>query len=475
MTALAQSGELARSAPLPQATAAKLPRWRGFNLTEKFQVGANKPFLEADFQLISKFGFNFVRLPMDYRIWVKNQDWNQINEAAFPEIDQAVEWGGKYGIHVCINFHRAPGYTVAKPKEARDLWTDPEVQQVCAKHWAFFAKRYCGVPNERLSFDLVNEPDTSAENYANFVRQMVAAIHAVDPKRLIIADGRKWGNQPCPELVGLGVAQATRGYQPMMLSHFRANWIGGGESAPQPEWPMPKVSGIMESPWKRPHPPIIINGPFENAARLRLALRKVHLPADLSVKADGRSILSRQWEGQGDHDVAEEYTAEVPAGTKSLEIAVPSRGYIILREIGITAQPANGGKESIMAPWALWDEESAAMRFDPGDPRHPFKGSESFDRSWLYRKQIEPWKKLEAQGVGVFVGEWGAYNRTPHAVTLAWMQDSLRNWREAGWGWALWNFRGSFGILDSNRNDVSYEEFQGHKLDRAMLDLLRRY
>jgi hypothetical protein len=37
------------------------------------------------------------------------------------------------------------------------------------------------------------------------------------------------------------------------------------------------------------------------------------------------------------------------------------------------------------------------------------------------------------------------------------------------------NFRGSFGVLDSGRTDVKYEDFQGHKLDRKLLELLQRY
>lgn len=45
--------------------------------------------------------------------------------------------------------------------------------------------------------------------------------------------------------------------------------------------------------------------------------------------------------------------------------------------------------------------------------------------------------------------------------------------KEAGWGWALWNFRGSFGFLDSERDDVKYEYFQGHRLDRDMLEVLQ--
>ena len=75
--------------------------------------------------------------------------------------------------------------------------------------------------------------------------------------------------------------------------------------------------------------------------------------------------------------------------------------------------------------------------------------------------------------IGVHVGEFGVYNQTPHEVTLAWMRDILASWKTAGWGWALWILRGSHGILDSERSDVEYESFRGHKLDRTMLELLR--
>jgi endoglucanase len=108
------------------------------------------------------------------------------------------------------------------------------------------------------------------------------------------------------------------------------------------------------------------------------------------------------------------------------------------------------------------------------EPTWPLKeGDKAWDRERLRAERIAPWKAIEAKGVGVHVGEWGAYNRTPHAVVLAWARDCLALWKEAGWGWALWNLRGSFGILDSDRKDVAYEDFRGHKLDRAFLDLLR--
>ena len=102
-------------------------------------------------------------------------------------------------------------------------------------------------------------------------------------------------------------------------------------------------------------------------------------------------------------------------------------------------------------------------------------GGTTRDREWLRRQNVEPWRKLADQGVGVMVGEFGSFNKTPHKIALAWLEDMLANWREQNWGWALWNFRGSFGIADSGRVDVDYEDWRGLKLDREMLSLLQRY
>jgi len=42
-------------------------------------------------------------------------------------------------------------------------------------------------------------------------------------------------------------------------------------------------------------------------------------------------------------------------------------------------------------------------------------------------------------------------------------------------GFAVWNFTGDFGVIDSARTDVAYEDWQGHKLDRKFLELLKKY
>jgi endoglucanase len=95
-----------------------------------------------------------------------------------------------------------------------------------------------------------------------------------------------------------------------------------------------------------------------------------------------------------------------------------------------------------------------------------------WNREKLRAEEITKWKPLTDRGAPVHIGEWGCFTQTPHDVCLAWMADQLALWKEAGFGWAMWNLRGGFGILDSGRADVAYEDFRGHKLDRRMLELL---
>lgn len=121
------------------------------------------------------------------------------------------------------------------------------------------------------------------------------------------------------------------------------------------------------------------------------------------------------------------------------------------------------------ASWVPTDEfESFAVPTWPMTDRH----GKVWDRDELRRELILKWQPLTNLGVPIHVGEWGCYNKTPHDVCLAWMGDLLALWKQAGWGWAMWTLRGTMGVVDSQRSDVAYDNFNGHSLDRKMLDLL---
>ena len=121
------------------------------------------------------------------------------------------------------------------------------------------------------------------------------------------------------------------------------------------------------------------------------------------------------------------------------------------------------------APWVWKDPSKAPTPVWPG----------TIDGKIYGRQQLEdfykPWTDLLEKGVGVHCGECGCWKKTPHEIFLAWFGDVVDILTKSGIGYALWNFRGDFGILDSGRTDIEYKDWYGHKLDSKLLDLLKKY
>jgi endoglucanase len=375
-TFLSSLGTLAAATALPralrgtEATAQQpaqtaIPRWRGFNLLNFFQAlsrgeESDCTVPEDDCKWIRDWGFDFVRLPMDYWLWI-DSDWRKtrklraddmfkIKESTLDKIDRAVDLGRKYSLHVSLNFHRAPGYCINDPqRESLVLWSDKQAEDAFVHHWDLFAKRYQGEPAKDLSFNLVNEAPSprkgymTREDYCRVMTRATMKIRETSPNRLVIIDGLSVGNDVVDEMIPTKVVQSVHAYRPAEISHFRASWVDHNSSFPEPTWPLKNKDG--------------------------------------SIKLD------------------------------------------------------RTGLERMYAPWAA----------------------------------------LARKGIGVHCGEGGAFNRTPYRVFTGWMDAVMDVLKGYGIGYALWNFRGGFGILDSGRKDIEYENWHGHKLDRKLLALLQKY
>jgi endoglucanase len=120
------------------------------------------------------------------------------------------------------------------------------------------------------------------------------------------------------------------------------------------------------------------------------------------------------------------------------------------------------------APWAMKDTENLPPLKWPGQV-----GDQYLSRA-MVEDYYKPWAELVSKGVGVHCGECGCWNKTPHDVFLAWFGDVLDVLKQHKIGFSLWEFIGDFGILNSKRSDVAYEEWHGHKLDRKLLSLLTK-
>ena len=142
---------------------------------------------------------------------------------------------------------------------------------------------------------------------------------------------------------------------------------------------------------------------------------------------------------------------------KDLNIAQSCRGYF------------PGLISHYKAPWANKDPEHCPTPVWPGT-----MNGEAYGKPRL-EEYYRPWLELATSGVGVHCGECGCWNKTPHSVFLAWFADVLDILTANRIGYALWNFRGDFGILDSRREDVEYQDWYGHKLDSKLLALLKAH
>ncbi|HET8549137.1 MAG TPA: cellulase family glycosylhydrolase [Bryobacteraceae bacterium] len=355
-------GATALSLPVTAASKNALPRWRGFNLLYLFQArrqtGGPVEIPEDDFRMIADLGFDFVRIPMDYWFWIDSdwratgrpavQDLLKVREAGLVPVDRIIELGRKYGLHVSLNFHRAPGYCINEADlEPCVLWRDKDAEDAFVFHWELFARRYRDIGPNDLSFNLVNEAPRprprymTREDYRRVMTRTADTIREITPDRLIIIDGLSVGNEVVYEMMPTRVAQSVHAYSPAEVSHYRAGWVDKRRDFPAPWWP--------------------------------------------AVRRDGSGLVSRE----------------------TLEA------------------------------------------------------------------HYEPWGWLVRQGIGVHCGEAGGFNKISHDVFLRWICDVLDILKSHNIGWALWNFRGSFGVLDSGREDVAYADWHGHKLDNKLLTLLQ--
>jgi len=476
--------------------------WRGFNLLGFFTVEwSNDGFHEEDFQMISELGFNFVRLPIDYRIYTRPGDWSVFLEPKLAQIDQAVAWGQKYGIHVCINLHRAPGYCVNSPstplppRQNISLWDNAEARQAFAAHWRMFAERYKTVPAEALSFNLVNEPgNVSGETYAQAMQPAIQAVRQVSPQRVIISDAVDFGNGRNDAILAQNVVVSPHFYNPFTLTHYNADWVDGSDSWPVPVWPPHLVSGYFygsgKSPWNTP---LLISGDFPAGTTVTLHVSQVSASADFQVYAgsvlqyrhdfrpaagtgEWKEVIYRpEWNiYQNIYD--QDYTFTLTRGASELCFRVQSGDWMTWTGLTFEMPAGSALKNVTISPGISdWGVPQASYALQPDGSLLLVKVPAGFEEHFLVNGFLQQWIDLKKSGVAVHVGEWGVYNKTPHEVTLAFMENRLLAMKTAGLGWALWNFHGSFGIMDSDRRDVVYENWRGHKLDRKMLELLQRY
>ena len=488
----------------------------GFNLQGMRMARPGVGYDPRHFKWIHDWGFNFVRLPLDYRCWVKDRlsaNREIIDESGLKPLDDGIAAARRHQLVPMVCIHRLPGeYCVYNVQpEPGNLYTDPDCLRAAVKHWTLLARRYRDVPREELFFNLINEPSANKGNLAQYeyvCRVLIAAIRKADPRRYIVADG--WATSTVP-VTGLydvpGVGQATRGYYPFEFSHFGLT-VGADpskESVPQlaPLWPPDSdaPNGRLGGPrWPDWHAPFALED--APAGDYSLALNLVSGPVTIRVMAEGAPVATFTLEPK-EHDEdwyqLSKYKGTGPwRGTylktlnfsltkrvKRLEIQVVKGDWAMPRQLVIrdaeehTFTVMFGGDRKVMknVAWARrfvgWDEPLA---FADGCPRPAAGRYGDAGMDAVAKGFIEAWRKPVEKGIWCLMGEFGCANHVAHDDALRFVETNLKVCQAIGIGWCDWGFIGSrFGILNSYRKDVDYEDWEGAKLDRQMLELLQRY
>ncbi len=464
---------------------------KGFNLLGKFDFNwSNTGFTQKEFSIIHDLECNFVRLPLDYRTYTQAGNWDIFTERELVKIDQAVQWGNQYNVHVCINLHRAPGYCVNSStlpvNQQLDLWTDTVAQKAFVNHWLMFANRYKDISPEKLSFNLVNEPNNvSEEVYVSIMKKAIDAIHKVTPNRVIFVDGLGYGRGLLLSLKDEpNIAQAIHSYDPFSLTHYKASWVEGSMDWPVPTWPMLSISNYLYGTGKSEFKsPLVIQGNFPIGTEIIVNVGQVSIESTLSIKAGNKIVLSKkfvcgpdlgtdftkivstQWGYQNISN--KDFSTILSEGTTSIAFENSAGDWMTINsitiKIGDSVNTYNLSDNSWGRKQATYKmDENGELKATDGSNLLPFKD---------YQDIVE---MANQNNIPIMVQEFGVHNQTPHKVTVDFLADLSAFFRENNLGWALWNLTGSFGILNSDRTDCTYETYQGYKLDRQMLDALTK-
>jgi len=159
---------------------------------------------EDDIRFIKAAGFNTVRVPLTWRLFVKpgEDGADRFEGPGWALLDRLVQWCRDSGLRAILDLHAAPGGQTGVNHDDGPgfplAFYVPEDRRLTVALWQKIAAHYRDEPAV-LGYDLLNEPISpySDEAYLNsrlepLYRDIVAAIRSVDTNHLVFLAGAQW-------------------------------------------------------------------------------------------------------------------------------------------------------------------------------------------------------------------------------------------------------------------------------------------
>lgn len=158
-----------------------------------------------DIAFIKAAGFNTVRVPLHYALFVTGTHPPVFAGPGYALIDRLIEWCREAGLYVVLDLHAAPGGQTGVNHDDGPgyplLFYVPAHQDLTVALWRTLAARYRDEPVV-LGYDLLNEPIAPYHDvgYLNsrlepLYRRIAAAIREVDPHHIVFFEGAQWGTR----------------------------------------------------------------------------------------------------------------------------------------------------------------------------------------------------------------------------------------------------------------------------------------
>ena len=157
---------------------------------------------QDDIRFIKSAGFNTVRIPLHYRLFMT--DDGAIEGEGWALLDRVLGWVREAGLVAIIDLHAAPGgQTGINHDDGQGyplMFYVPRDRALTIKLWRAIAARYSG-NGAILGYDLLNEPIAPYHDVATlnprlepFYKEATAAVREVDPGRIVFLAGAQWSS-----------------------------------------------------------------------------------------------------------------------------------------------------------------------------------------------------------------------------------------------------------------------------------------